>query len=78
MVAHDPSIYAVWFSSTVNILVASKFLISNKILNLVGSKNSDMFEVVAYVFLIKMKYILENCLFSADIHHKSDAYLFYK
>ena len=32
VVAHDPSIYSVWFSSTVNILVASKFLISNKIL----------------------------------------------
>ena len=35
--------------------------------SLVGNKNSDIFEVVAWVFLIKMKYILENWLFSLQI-----------
>ena len=58
------------YSSRMNLPVGSIFLSAIKFLSPVGSKNSDIFEVVACVFLIKMKCILKNYLFTADIHRK--------
>ena len=66
------------YSSPMNLLVAANFLSAIKSESLVGSKNSDIFEVDACVFLIKMKYIFENCLFTADIHAAKATHIYLK
>ena len=58
--------------------MVSRFLISNKILITCFEQEVHISEVVARGYLINMKCIIENYLFTAEIHCKSDTYLFKK
>ena len=53
----------------------AKFLSVIKSLWLVGAGTLTYSRVVVHVYLIKIVYVLENCLFTAEIHAQSDIYL---
>ena len=62
-------------SLSISVLLLFRHYISHKITFGAPSSGGVLCSACGAFILIKMKYILKNCLFTADIHRKSDIFI---